>query len=68
MRIRTVLMTCGAGFPGRGACTLQRRVSEYVDVPFPRNPDHYSGFVAKPEEYDFKFLGEKQMLAPMHAE
>jgi hypothetical protein len=36
--------------------------------PFPWNPDHYSGFVAKPEEYDFKFLGEKQMLAPMHAE
>ena len=36
--------------------------------PFPWNPDHYSGFVAKPEEYDFKFLGEKQMLAPMHAQ
>jgi len=35
--------------------------------PFPWNPDHYSGFVAKPEEYDFKFLGEKEMLAPMHA-
>jgi hypothetical protein len=36
--------------------------------PFPWNPDHYSGFVAKPEEYNFKFLGEKEMLAPMHAE
>jgi hypothetical protein len=31
-------------------------------------PDHYSGFNAKVEEYDWKFLGEKPMLAVVHAE
>jgi hypothetical protein len=32
------------------------------------DPDHYSGFNAKTEEYSYKFLGEKQMLASVHAE
>ena len=32
------------------------------------NPDHYAGFNAKPESYDYKFLGEKQMLASVHSE
>jgi hypothetical protein len=32
------------------------------------NPDHYAGFNAKPETYDYKFLGEKQVLASVHAE
>jgi len=32
------------------------------------NPDHYSGFNPKTEAYDYKFLGEKQMLACVHAE
>ena len=27
------------------------------------NPDHYSGFNAKTEEYNYRFLGEKNMLA-----
>jgi hypothetical protein len=31
-------------------------------------PDHYSGFNAKVEEYNWRFLGEKQMLAVVHAE
>ena len=31
------------------------------------DPDHYSGFNAKPEQYFYKFLGEKEMLATMHA-
>ncbi|MGA6972669.1 MAG: DUF1329 domain-containing protein [Candidatus Binatus sp.] len=31
------------------------------------DPDHYSGFDAKPEQYFYKFLGEKEMLATMHA-
>jgi hypothetical protein len=30
-------------------------------------PDHYSGFNAKIEEYNWKFLGEKQMLAVVNA-
>jgi hypothetical protein len=29
--------------------------------------DHAGGFEAKPQEYNFKFLGEKQMLASVHA-
>ncbi|MGH7780432.1 MAG: DUF1329 domain-containing protein [Candidatus Binataceae bacterium] len=31
------------------------------------NPDHYSGFNPKTEAYNFKFLGEKEMLACVHA-
>jgi hypothetical protein len=31
------------------------------------DPDHYSGFNAKTEEYDYKFLGEKNMLGVVHA-
>jgi hypothetical protein len=31
------------------------------------NPDHYSGFNAKTEFYDYKFLGEKNLLACAHA-
>ena len=32
------------------------------------DPDHYSGFNAKTEQYDYKFLGEKNMLACVRAE
>jgi hypothetical protein len=35
---------------------------------FSWDPDHYSGFNAKTEEYDYKMLGEKNMLATVHAE
>jgi hypothetical protein len=31
------------------------------------DPDHYSGFNGKIEEYDYRFLGEKNMLASVHA-
>jgi hypothetical protein len=31
------------------------------------DPDHYSGFNAKNEEYNYKFLGERNMLACVHA-
>jgi Protein of unknown function (DUF1329) len=31
------------------------------------DPDHYSGFNAKTEFYDYKFLGEKDMLLCVHA-
>ena len=32
------------------------------------DPDHYSGFNPKTEQYNYKFLGDKQMLASVHAE
>jgi len=32
------------------------------------DPDHYSGFNPKTEQYDYKFLGEKNMLGVVHAE
>ena len=32
------------------------------------DPDHYSGFNPKTEEYYYKFLGERNMLATIHAE
>jgi hypothetical protein len=31
------------------------------------NPDHYSGFNPKTEAYDYKLLGERNMLATVHA-
>jgi hypothetical protein len=30
------------------------------------DPDHYSGFNAKIEQYDYRFLGERPMLAPVN--
>jgi hypothetical protein len=32
------------------------------------DPDHYSGFNPKTEQYNYRFLGEKEMLATVHAE
>jgi hypothetical protein len=32
------------------------------------DPDHYSGFNPKTEQYNYKFLGEKNMLGTVHAE
>ncbi|WP_331964184.1 DUF1329 domain-containing protein [Candidatus Binatus sp.] len=32
------------------------------------DPDHYAGFNPKTEQYNYKFLGERQMLASVHAE
>jgi len=32
------------------------------------DPDHYSGFNPKTEQYNYRFLGDKQMLAAVHAE
>src|SRR5215475_4903989 len=34
---------------------------------FSWDPDHYSGFNPKTEEYDYKYLGEKSMLGCVHA-
>ena len=31
------------------------------------DPDHYSGFNPKTEQYEYKFLGEKNMLGVVHA-
>ncbi len=32
------------------------------------NPDHYGGFNAKTENYDYRFIGEQNMLGCAHAE
>jgi hypothetical protein len=32
------------------------------------DPDHYSGFNPKTEQYEYKFLGDRSMLACVHAE
>src|ERR1700733_2756991 len=32
------------------------------------DPDHYSGFNPKTEQYNYKFLGENNMLGTLHAE
>jgi hypothetical protein len=31
------------------------------------DPDHVGGFAAKPQEYNYKFLGEREMLGCVHA-
>ena len=41
-----------------------------ADLAHAWDPDHYSGFNPKTEEYNYKFLGEKNMLAasmPTHS-
>jgi hypothetical protein len=35
---------------------------------FSFDPDHYSGFNPKTEEYDYKLIGERNMLGCVHAE
>ena len=32
------------------------------------DPDHYAGFNPKTEQYNYRFLGEKEMLASVHAQ
>jgi hypothetical protein len=48
-----------------------RRVNEVVLSASPGlttfDPDHVGGFAAKPQEYNYKFLGEREMLACVHA-
>jgi hypothetical protein len=48
-----------------------RRVNEVILSASPGlstwDPDHAGGFGAKPQEYNFKFLGERNMLACAHA-
>lgn len=48
-----------------------RRVNEVILSSSPGlstwDPDHAGGFAAKPQEYNFKFLGERSMLGCVHA-
>ena len=48
-----------------------RRVNEVILSSSPGlstwDPDHAGGFAAKPQEYNFKFLGEHNMLGCVHA-
>jgi Protein of unknown function (DUF1329) len=48
-----------------------RRVNEVILSASPGlstwDPDHAGGFAAKPQEYNYKFLGERNMLACAHA-
>ena len=58
-----------AWLPGpRRVRRLNETIMSSSTLPIPWNPDHYSGFVAKTEEYNYKFLGEKEMLASVQAE
>ncbi len=48
-----------------------RRVSETILSSSPGlntwDPDHAGGFAAKPQEYNYKFLGDREMLGCVHA-
>ena len=69
--ILIVAMTSGASAPDPSCSSYQRIHHELVDC-FGHlgtcNPDHYSGFNPKTEQYLYKFLGEKNMLGCAHAE
>ncbi len=58
-RLNDSMMTdavTGSGLPGAGGGNI---------VVF--DPDHYSGFNAKVEDYNYRYLGDKQMLGCLHA-
>lgn len=57
--------TGGGGGGGRGAGGMGSSGSAYANS---LDPDSYFGFAAKIEDFNYKFLGEKQMLAVVHAE
>ncbi len=46
---------------------LNESIMSTASGPTAWNPDHYSGFNAKIEEYNYKFLGDKDMLGVVHA-
>ena len=55
----------GGGGSGMGAGAGGGSVSAYANA---LDPDSYFGFSAKIEDFNYKFLGEKMMLASVHAE
>ena len=55
----------GGGGSGMGAGAGGGSVSAYANA---LDPDSYFGFSAKVEDFNYKFLGEKMMLASVHAE
>ncbi len=55
----------GGGGSGYGGGTGGSSASTYANT---LDPDSYFGFAAKVEDFNYKFLGEKQMLASVHAE
>jgi len=55
----------GGGGSGMGGGAGGSSASTYANT---LDPDSYFGFAAKVEDFNYKFLGEKQMLASVHAE
>jgi len=55
----------GGGGSGRGGGAGGSSAAPYANT---LDPDSYFGFAAKVEDFNYKFLGEKQMLASVHAE
>jgi hypothetical protein len=55
----------GGGGSGMGGGAGGSSASAYANT---LDPDSYFGFSAKIEDFNYKFLGEKQMLASVHAE
>jgi Protein of unknown function (DUF1329) len=55
----------GGGGSGMGAGAGGGSVSAYANA---LDPDSYFGFSAKVEDFNYRFLGEKMMLASVHAE
>ena len=51
----------GGGYGGVGVRRSSSRGGDHLD------PDSYFGFSAKIEDYNYKYLGEKNMLALVHA-
>ncbi|MGB0061297.1 DUF1329 domain-containing protein [Candidatus Binatus sp.] len=47
---------------------LNEAIMSSASGPYSWDPDHYSGFNPKTEQYDYKLIGEKEMLATVEAE
>jgi len=58
------------GFSGGGGSGMGGGAGGSSTTPYANtlDPDSYFGFAAKVEDFNYKFLGEKQMLASVHAE
>jgi hypothetical protein len=55
----------GGGMGGSGGMGGASGASPFANT---LDPDSYFGFSAKIEDFDYRFLGEKEMLASVHAE
>ena len=65
--VLTDSITMLPGFSAGGGGAVGAGASDSAPYTSTLDPDSYFGFAAKIEDYNYRFLGEKQMLACVHA-